>query len=122
MGWCHATLGDHRRAHDRCLRALALAVEVGDPGIQGGVWDTIGFTYAGRGYHQWAVACYERALALHRDAGDRYIEAETLTRLGDSRRAIGELDRAQDAWRQALDILTTLRHPDAGNVRRRLSA
>ena len=65
-----------------------------------------------------AAACYQRALSLHREAGDRFTEAEALTHLGETRQAAGNLAQAREAWRQALVIFEDLRNNDAaGKVR-----
>ncbi len=47
-------------------------------------------------------------------------EAETLTRLGDTRQAAGEHAQASDAWQQALAILEDIQHPHAAKVRAKL--
>jgi hypothetical protein len=57
---------------------------------------------------------------LYRQAHDRSNEAEILTHLGDSHEALGDLDSARDAWRQALVILEDLDHPDAAQLRAKL--
>jgi hypothetical protein len=46
--------------------------------------------------------------------------AETLDRLGDTRRALGDEPAAREAWAGALHILTELRHPLADRVRAKL--
>ena len=43
-----------------------------------------------------------------------------LTHLGDMRRAASSPRAAIETWRQALDILEALRHPDADQVRDKL--
>jgi tetratricopeptide (TPR) repeat protein len=68
------------------------------------------------------LRAYLRALALHREFGDRFHEADTLSHLGDTRDAAGELTEARDAWQQALDILDDLQHPGAEKVRAQLAA
>ena len=60
------------------------------------------------------------ALSIFRTAGDRWGEADTLTNLGDIRRAAGELLHAREAWQQALAILDDLQRPDAAKVRAKL--
>ncbi len=42
------------------------------------------------------------------EIGDRPNLAETFTHLGDCYHALGDVDQAQAAWRQALAVLTTL--------------
>jgi hypothetical protein len=41
--------------------------------------------------------------------------------LGDTRRAARELPQAREAWGQALAILEDLRHPNAAEVRAKLT-
>ena len=65
-------------------------------------------------------ACYQHALSILRDLGELFGQADTLTRLGDTRAAAADLPAAQDAWQQALDILQDLRHPSAAQVRAKL--
>ncbi len=67
-----------------------------------------------------AADCYQHALALYGDLGDRYYEADTLTHLGDTHHAAGRPDQARTAWTTALDILTDLDHPDTDTVRAKL--
>jgi DNA-binding SARP family transcriptional activator len=57
------------------------------------------------GRQRQAAACHEQAMRLWRGLGDRYDEAHTLIRLGDSHYAAGALDSAGAAWRGALSIL-----------------
>ena len=69
-----------------------------------------------------AVECYRQALDLLRTIGHRYEQADTLTRLGDTHHAAGDLDAARDAWEQAQAIFEDLQHPDAEQVRHKLKA
>jgi tetratricopeptide (TPR) repeat protein len=85
-------------------------------------WDSLGYAHHNLGHHAEAAGCYQRAIALRRQLGDRHDEADTLTRLGDTQEAAGERDAARTAWQQALDILTDLDLPDANTVRARLDA
>ncbi|WP_406079225.1 hypothetical protein [Micromonospora sp. NBC_00858] len=57
---------------------------------------------------------------LTRDLGDRWSEADTLSRLGDTRDALGDPTSARADWHRALDIFTALNHPDAATVRAKL--
>jgi hypothetical protein len=41
--------------------------------------------------------------------------------LGDSRMALGEILESSRVWREALDILSELRHPDIAEVEARLA-
>ena len=55
--------------------------------------DSLGFIHHHLGHRSRAVACYHRALELYREFGDRYYEAGTLTRLGDTYHADGSAGR-----------------------------
>jgi hypothetical protein len=73
--------------------------------------------------HSWkakAITCYQHALDLFRDLGDRYNEANTLAHLGDTHHTTGNSEAARDAWQHALTILDKLHHPDADTVRAKL--
>ena len=85
-------------------------------------WDSLGYAEHHLGNFAEAVACYQRALSISRESGDRYHEAEALTHLGDTHQAAGELAQAREAWQQALAILDDLQHPDADQVRAKLAS
>jgi len=57
---------------------------------------------------------------MRRELGERHREGTTLDRLGDSHHDAGNATEARAAWRLALDILTTLDHPNAAHVRAKL--
>src|ERR1035438_657917 len=65
-------------------------------------------------------ACYQRALGLFQEFGDRYAQATVLTHLGDAQHAAGQTQAARRAWDEAVAILDALHHPDAGKVRAKL--
>jgi hypothetical protein len=48
------------------------------------------------------------------------MEADTLTRIGDTHLSMGNHEEAATAWQDALALLTELGHPDADQVRARL--
>ncbi|MFD1936679.1 BTAD domain-containing putative transcriptional regulator [Nonomuraea mangrovi] len=121
VGWHHALLGDHHRALDYCEQALAVLEELGDRRGQAHVWDSLGYVHHHLGRHQRAIGCYQHARELFREAGHHYHEADTLTRLGDTHDAAGDLDVARHVWREALVILEVLGHPDADQVRAKLT-
>ncbi|HEX5303056.1 MAG TPA: helix-turn-helix domain-containing protein [Streptosporangiaceae bacterium] len=60
-----------------------------------------------------AAACYQHALSLHREAGDRFTEAEALAHLGETYQAAGNLAQAREAWQQAVVIFDDMRNHDA---------
>jgi len=119
IGWCHAHLGRHQETREFCRRALALLRERGHR-REAGIWDTLGYAEHQSGDHAAAVACYQRALGLFREFGDRYCQATVLAHLGDTRRAAGQNELARGAWHEAVAILDALHHPYAGTVRARL--
>ncbi|MCG5449518.1 hypothetical protein [Micromonospora hortensis] len=55
-----------------------------------------------------------------RDLGDLWGEADTLSRLGDTRHALGDPVSGRADGQRALDIFTALDHPDAAAVRAKL--
>jgi tetratricopeptide (TPR) repeat protein len=87
---------------------------------QAATWDSLGYAHHGLHRYERAVFCYRQALDVLRDIGDRYNEAGTRARLGDTYDAAGDKGAALDAWRQALVILDECDHPDAAQVRARL--
>jgi tetratricopeptide (TPR) repeat protein len=121
VGWCHARLGDHHQALTACQQALTLFQDLGDRAGQAHAWDSIGYAHHHLGNHTDALTSYHHALTLHRDVGDRYNEATTLTNLGDTHHTTGNHHAAHDAWHQALTILDDLNHPDADQLRTKLT-
>jgi DNA-binding SARP family transcriptional activator len=120
-GWTHGLLGDHQQARAFCRQAITLSAEIGHRRNEGAAWDSLGYAEHHLGNHAEAAACYQHALSIARVAGDRFLEAEAFIHLGDTRHTAGELAQARQAWLQALAILEDLQHPDAGQVRVKLS-
>jgi hypothetical protein len=54
--------------------------------------------------------------------GDRYAEAEMLSRVGDTHRADGGSAVARAVWLEALSVLDKLGHADTAGVRAKLAA
>jgi DNA-binding SARP family transcriptional activator len=122
VGWCHGLVGHYQQARVFSRHALTLSVEADDRWVEGQIWDSLGYAEQHLGNLAEAAACYQRALSLYRESGDRSVEADVLTRLGDTRHAAGELAQAREAWQQALAILEDLQHPDACQVRSKLTS
>jgi DNA-binding SARP family transcriptional activator/tetratricopeptide (TPR) repeat protein len=120
IGQYHGQLGDHTTALSECARALALFQQLDHMIGQAISWDGLGYAHQHLGHHTEAARCYEQALALFRKLGDRYHEATMLNHLGDTHHATGDISAAHHAWKPALDILTSLDHPDADNLRGKL--
>jgi tetratricopeptide (TPR) repeat protein len=121
VGWHHALLGDHQQARMCCREALALHRELGARHGEATTLDSLGYAEHHLDHLIEAAACYEHALSIFQELGDHYLEAVTLIHLGETRQAAGDRQQARDAWREALAILEDLDHPDAGQVRARLS-
>jgi DNA-binding SARP family transcriptional activator/tetratricopeptide (TPR) repeat protein len=121
VGWSHGLLGDYQQARAFCRQSVVLCAEADNRWAEGSAWDSVGYAEHNLGNLAEAAACYQRALSLHREFGARFDEAGTLIRLGDTRHAVGEPTQARDAWQQALTILEDLHHPDAEQVRAKLS-
>ncbi len=121
IGWLHAMLGDYRKAVDHCRQALVLHRELGNRRGEAATLDSLGYAYHHLRQHGEAVACYHWALGLFRELADRSNEAEILTHLGEAYHAAGNPGQARCAWQQALAILDDLHHPDAGQLRAKLT-
>ncbi|MFI8228374.1 BTAD domain-containing putative transcriptional regulator [Streptomyces sp. NPDC085900] len=121
VGWYHALLGQYRQALSHCFEALTLLQDLGDRYGQASTWDSIAYAQHGLGRHPHALLGYHNALTLYRELGVPYLEASTLVRIGDTHLATGAPDEAEEAWREALALFTGLGHPDADEVRERLS-
>jgi tetratricopeptide (TPR) repeat protein len=121
VGWAMALLGDHQSALVSCEQALGIHTELGDLHGQATTWDSLGYAHHRLGHHAQAVACYGNTITIVRYLGDRYQEADALGSLGDIHLATGDSGAARDAWQQALAILEDLGHPEADQVRAKLT-
>jgi tetratricopeptide (TPR) repeat protein len=100
--------------------ALELFRAAGDPTGHAYALNVVGWGHAVLGDHRRAITYCQQALALQQRLGDRYHEAETLTRIGDTHHAGNEDAAVHEAWRLALTIIEELGHPDADLVRSKL--
>ncbi|MGH3991584.1 MAG: tetratricopeptide repeat protein, partial [Pseudonocardiaceae bacterium] len=121
IGWQHALLSNYQQTLTYCQQALVLNRELDDRNGQAASWDSLGYAHHHLGDHTQAITCYQRALDLTRDIGNRYYEAETLTHIGDTQHAAGHPEAACHAWQQALTILDDLEHPNAEQLRVKLT-
>jgi DNA-binding SARP family transcriptional activator len=120
-GFCYALTGNYERAREYSRQALPLLRELGNRLHMAHAWDSVGYAEHHLGRLAEAADCYRQALSLYREVGNRYQEAVTITHLGDAYHADGRTQDAREAWQQALDILDDLHHPDADDVRAKLS-
>ncbi len=95
--------------------------QIGERDLQGVVWDSLGYAHHNLGQHGDAVTNYRKALQFFREQGDRYFEAETLIRLGDTYRASGDRAAARKWWQLGLERCAEVGHPDTEQVRARLA-
>jgi len=119
IGLHHAILGDFDLALDACQQSLDLACEIGH--LEEAVaWDALQFVHKLRGDFRTAIYCGQQALSV-RPPDRTAARAEYLTDLGDNYEAVGDLDNARRTWRDALQIFDDLHHPQAEDLRARLS-
>jgi tetratricopeptide (TPR) repeat protein len=84
-------------------------------------WDTLGYIHHNLDQYAEAISCYGRALRLQRQPDDKYEQAGTLGRMGDTYAASGSTAMARGCWYQALAILEELHDPDAQQLRAKLN-
>lgn len=106
------------------MRSLLLyrRMAAGGGSGHGNTWDTLAFAHHHLGNLRRAVRCYERAVRLLRAGGDRYNEAGSLSRLGDTLALAGAAEDARARWRQAVEILTPIDPDWAAEIQEKLSA
>jgi len=121
VGWYHALLGDHQQALTACQQALTLHQELDNRLGQAATWDSLGYAHHHLDQHEQAITCYQRALHLFQDLAARYEEATIFSHLGDTHHATDNPDAARTAWQHALTILDQLDHPDAQQLRTKLT-
>ena len=123
VGWCHALLGEHRRALGFCQEALRLQQRhQGLANQEAATWDSLGYLHHQLGDPQRALDCYRHALHGYRRLGDRYHEAAVLVCLGDVSHDRGDAEAARTWWRDALTIFDALAAAEADGVRQKLDA
>lgn len=120
LGWFALCQDRCEQTVEYCQRALAIYRRLGDDRFgEATSSDTLGYAHHHLGAYAEAVEAYHHAIALFREDGYGREEAETLTHLGETYHAIGDLTAAEQAWRQALSILDQLT-PDADPIRGRV--
>ncbi|HXP54692.1 MAG TPA: tetratricopeptide repeat protein [Streptosporangiaceae bacterium] len=122
QAWALINLGSYDEALVSAQQAADVHAQIGDRFHQAQAQDTVGHVQQQLGDYAGAIASYQEALSLCRELGPPYYQSVTLSHLGESYAAAGDAGAAARAWREALDILVDLGHPDADELRTRLSA
>ncbi len=120
MGVISAMLGDPSLGTRYCRQAVALHQELGDPVGTALALDDLARAQRLAGDHRQSIASYQQVISMQEQAGNRFGHAHSLIGLGDAYDAAGHDQSAREAWRQALDVLGDLHHPDAERARARL--
>ena len=121
VGWMCTRLGDHQQALHYCGQAVDVLRDVGNREGEAATLDSLGHAHQQLGNHAESVTWYQRALDLYDEIGHRWGYAETLGHLGDAHQAAGDPEKARAAWEEALTALDDLHHPDADQIRDKLS-
>ncbi len=121
VGWFHTLLGDHAVAIDYCRQAVDLQTQLADHMGAAQSWHSLGYAHNQLGDSSRALTCYETALDLVHRNGSLMVEARLHIDIASLHRELGDTESARAGWQRAHDILTHLAHPDADEVRIRLS-
>ncbi|RLC72168.1 MAG: hypothetical protein DRI26_03560, partial [Chloroflexi bacterium] len=117
LGRCYHALGDYRKAIDYHEESLAIYREIGDRWGEVQSLLNLGSCYYALGAYQQAIEYFQASLQVMKEiaAEERYPTRapETLWRLytglGFSYQALGDLPRAAQAWRQAVEAIEWMR-------------
>lgn len=121
LGWHLGQLGEHEEALVRCEQALQIGQTLGDRDGQADAWDSLGYNHQRLGNHADAIDCYQHAVELYRHLGWLYEVADSLRNLGDAHQAAHHHDAALGAWREAATVFVQLDHPEAEEMRAKIS-
>ena len=121
MAWFHDMLGNYQDALSYAGQSLEVSREIGSEDGMAAALDSLGYAYQHLDHYAEAISCYQKALDLHLDLEGNWGAAETLGHLGDARYAAGDVAGARADWEQSLVILDNLNHPDAAQIRAKLS-
>jgi DNA-binding SARP family transcriptional activator/Tfp pilus assembly protein PilF len=119
LGSAHHSAGRYAEALAYFQQALAIRIG-GSPLDHAGTMHSIGALLLKMERTVEGMEYLERGLRLCQDNELRYGEGMTLTSLGDGYLALGEPQRAREAWLRALEILTDIGAPEATAVSERL--
>lgn len=122
IGKLHVKLGRPGLGIDYCERSLASLTELGDPADIAAALDNLGRAQLGADDVREAIVSLQQAIGLWQEVGYTFGRAATLLALGDAFDASANQQAARQAWRQGLELLGELHHPDAERVRAQLLA
>jgi len=105
LGVLQYHLGDLGSAFDLYDRSLTVAREVGDRLTEATALANIGLVYTELSQYDDALGLFHQALALNRDAGERSGEGCDAGFLGALHHLQGDLEKARDHYRRALELL-----------------
>jgi tetratricopeptide (TPR) repeat protein len=106
FGVTHAWFtGDALTAWQHAHAQVDFAERIASPALRAGAWDSLGIAHLLRGEWEDAVKCLETALAIARETGT-FLQAEALVlaNMADAYRGCGDLDRAIDVAREAVEV------------------
>jgi DNA-binding SARP family transcriptional activator/tetratricopeptide (TPR) repeat protein len=121
VGWSYARLGDYRMSISYTRQSLHLHQDLKDVLGTAHALDSLGLAHHCLSEYDQAVECYQQALKSFASRGDRYNEAGTLVRIGDSYAEAGDPAQARRSWLQALEIVDGEQPHKADEIRRKLA-
>jgi predicted ATPase/DNA-binding SARP family transcriptional activator/Tfp pilus assembly protein PilF len=98
------TLAQLDEAEAHYCESLTVYREVGDVRGEAAALTNLGHLAERRGAYPEAKAYYEKSVVLKRPLGDPVVTAISLTNLGDVHSALGDDERALEAWAEALSL------------------
>jgi DNA-binding SARP family transcriptional activator/tetratricopeptide (TPR) repeat protein len=124
LAWFQASLGAYDESVTSAVRSLQLYRRTSDTGgpEHAHVWDTLAFAHHHLGNLARARLCYERAIRLLRAGGDRYNEAGSINRLGDTLALAGDSEAARARWREAVGMIAPMDPDWAAEIQQKIAA
>jgi len=83
--------------------------------------DSLGFAHHHLGNLTEAIRCYEQAVAIQGEVGERYQMADTLVHLAETFSAAGRYEDARVSLEDALAICQELNHSDTARISKLLT-
>jgi tetratricopeptide (TPR) repeat protein len=121
LGMVHLWAGHHHEAHTFLQEALAIGQRTSDRNREAEALNGVAEVLHATGRLDEALANHRSALALARDIGQRDEQARAADGIAGIMSARGRLDEARRYWREAIDLYTALKMPQADKIRERLT-